>query len=333
MSLLSLKAGTTSKSIAIFVGDSSVTTGAGLTGLAFNTASLTAYYLREGGTATAITLATLAAVNSAYSSGGFKEVSSANMPGSYRLDLPNAALAAGASWVQVLLKGATNMRPVVVDIELTAVDHQDSVRFGMTALPNAAAAASGGVPVLGTNATAISFTGGMTISKTTGDALTLSSGGSNGNGLAVSGNGSGAGVTFTGGATGNGMSVVGGGTSGDGINVTTTLGHGMNLAPVGANKHGLFATGGYGGTGDGIRAVAGIGGVAIRGLDAAWSTTIEGSYSALQFMRLMGAALLGKASGLDTSSPVFRDTGDSTNRISATVDTNGNRTGVTLDAS
>src|SRR5690348_12818961 len=106
---LTLKGGTTSQSIPVVIQDSSSTTGGGLTGLVFNTASLTAYYWREGGSPTAITLATLAAINSAYSSGGFKEADATNMPGVYRLDIPDAAIAASAKWVAVVLRGAANM--------------------------------------------------------------------------------------------------------------------------------------------------------------------------------------------------------------------------------
>jgi hypothetical protein len=40
--------GKTSKLVEIFIQDSSSTTGAGLTGLVFNTASFTAYYYRSG---------------------------------------------------------------------------------------------------------------------------------------------------------------------------------------------------------------------------------------------------------------------------------------------
>lgn len=150
MAKLSIVAGATSQSVNIFVQDSSSTAGAGLSGLAFNTSSLIAYYTFAGAnaTATAITLATLAAVNSAFSSGGFKEIDATNMKGLYRLDLPNAALAtAHGRVVTVQLGGATNMAPVVLEIELTGIDNQDGVRAGMTALPNAAANAAGGLPV------------------------------------------------------------------------------------------------------------------------------------------------------------------------------------------
>lgn len=61
-----------------------------------------------------------------------------------------------------------------------------------------------------------------------------------------------------------------------------------------------------------------------------WSEAIEGSYTAEEIMRGIGAALAGKASGLPLS-PVYRDMNDLKNRITATTDANGNRTSVTLD--
>jgi hypothetical protein len=64
-------------------------------------ADMTASYWRPGGTRTAITLSDLAAVNSAFSSGGVKEVDGTNMRGTYRLDVPDAALATGVDWVEL----------------------------------------------------------------------------------------------------------------------------------------------------------------------------------------------------------------------------------------
>ena len=148
---LSLKAGTTSKLIDLFIQDSSSTTGAGLTGLVYNTASLTGYYYREGAaSAVAITLATMTL--GTWATGGFVVIDGTNMPGCYQLGIPDAALAAGAQSVIVMLKGATNMAPLVLEIELTAIDNQDSVRAGLTALPNAAAEAAGGLFTRGTGA-------------------------------------------------------------------------------------------------------------------------------------------------------------------------------------
>lgn len=138
--------GTTSYVTYIFIQNSSVTTGAGLTGLVFNSASLTCYYVRPLAAAVAVTLVTQT-VTGAYSSGGFVEVSAANMPGVYRLDIPNAALASGVDSVVLELKGATNMAPVLLEIQLTSLNVNDAVRGGMTALPNANANAAGGLPI------------------------------------------------------------------------------------------------------------------------------------------------------------------------------------------
>lgn len=152
MAKLTFKAGTTSKDVNILIQDSSVSTGAGKTGIAYNTSGLTAYYHRQGANAaTAITLATKTL--GTWATGGFVEVSSANMPGLYELGIPDAALASGATWVVIMLFGVTNMAPVTLEIELTSVDNQDSVRMGLTALPNANAASSNGLLTSGTGQT------------------------------------------------------------------------------------------------------------------------------------------------------------------------------------
>lgn len=114
----------TSVSVHVFIRDSSATTGVGLTGLVFNTSGLTAYYALSAGSSTSITLATLAAANSAYSSGGFKEVDATNMPGIYRFDIPNAVFSGGTLAGVIMLRGATNMEPCVIELEITALDLQ-----------------------------------------------------------------------------------------------------------------------------------------------------------------------------------------------------------------
>lgn len=154
-----IKAGTTGHIARVFIQNTSSTTGAGLTGLAFNSAGLTAYYSRVGAaTATAITLVTATA--GTFASGGFVELDATNMPGIYELHIPNAALASGANGVHLMLKGATNMVPVPIEIELDAVDYQDAVRLGLTALPAANAGASGGIITEGTGTAQIAVTGG-----------------------------------------------------------------------------------------------------------------------------------------------------------------------------
>jgi hypothetical protein len=133
MPKISIVAGATSQTVNIFIADSTSTTGAGLTGLVFNTAGLTAYYMLPRAAAVAITLATLAAVTSAYSSGGFKEIDATHAPGWYRLDLPNAAIASGR-FSSMHLQGATNMAPLPVEIELTGWDNQDAAAGGLTSV-------------------------------------------------------------------------------------------------------------------------------------------------------------------------------------------------------
>jgi hypothetical protein len=92
-----------------------------------------AYYFRAGDTAsTAITLASGTA--GTWSSGGLSAVDATNMPGLYELGLPNAALSGSGESVIVYLKGAANMVPCLLEIELTSVDVQDGNAFGMAYL-------------------------------------------------------------------------------------------------------------------------------------------------------------------------------------------------------
>lgn len=139
-------AGATDQTIDVFIQDSSSTTGGGLTGLVYNTASLTCYY-RKGATGTpaALSLATQT-VGGAHSDGGFVAVDGTNCPGQYRLDLSDT-IVASAGMVTLYLKGAANMAPCVIEIEVVSVNKFDAVRMGMTALPNAAADAAGGLVV------------------------------------------------------------------------------------------------------------------------------------------------------------------------------------------
>lgn len=176
MAKLSLKQGTTSKSVLVFIQNSGSTTGAGLTGLVFNSASLIAYYCQPGVTgSTVISLATLASATAAYSSGGFKEIDATNMPGTYRLDIPNAALT-GAADVVIMLSGAASMAPLPLEIELTGWDNQDAVHGGMSALPNTAVTTNASLLTSGTGTDQISVTSGrIDIGKALGTAVTLDS--------------------------------------------------------------------------------------------------------------------------------------------------------------
>lgn len=67
------------------------------------------------------------------------------------------------------------------------------------------------------------------------------------------------------------------------------------------------------------------------GITAIWAEVMTGTTTAVQAMRGFIAAMLGKASGLDTNAPKYRNIADTKNVIDATTDENGNRTSVTLD--
>lgn len=113
-------AGSTSVLVEFPVYDSSSTIGALLAGLTYNSSGLTAYYYRSGAAGSvSMSLATM--TMGTWATLGFVAVDGTNMPGLYQLGIPNAALASGATAVTIYLKGATNMVPVVLELELTSV--------------------------------------------------------------------------------------------------------------------------------------------------------------------------------------------------------------------
>lgn len=128
-----VKKGSTSVRLKIFISDSSSTTGAGLTGLAYNSASLTWYYHRDDSGNAGGTQVTLAsATKGTFTSGGFVEIDSTNLPGWYEIGVPDAALASGANAVAMHLKGATNMAPLPIELELVSYDPNDAAALGLS---------------------------------------------------------------------------------------------------------------------------------------------------------------------------------------------------------
>ncbi len=134
-----VKKGATDRSVTLRIVDS--TDGTPETGVVFNTSGIDLWYRREGGAKVSITEATLSTLTDAHADGGFLHIGDGN----YRLDLPDAAFATGANHVDV---GGTVTGMVVIGgrVRLVNYDPEDSVRLGLTALPNAAAGASGGLP-------------------------------------------------------------------------------------------------------------------------------------------------------------------------------------------
>jgi hypothetical protein len=134
-------AGTTSVLVRVFIANSSVTTGAGLTGLTYSSASLTAYYIRDGGTSTtAISLVT--ATVGTWVSGGFVEVDATHMPGIYEIGLPNAVVAAGVAKATLYLQGATNMQDTVLFIDIPTGDAYAALTTTTYAEPSSVPAAT-----------------------------------------------------------------------------------------------------------------------------------------------------------------------------------------------
>lgn len=65
--------------------------------------------------------------------------------------------------------------------------------------------------------------------------------------------------------------------------------------------------------------------------DAVWDDVVDGTATARESMRLQNSAMGGKASGMGTTTAVFRDLADTKARITATVDADGNRSAITRD--
>lgn len=140
-----VKKGATDRSVTLRIIDSA--DGTPETGVVFNTSGIDLWYRREGAAVTSVTEATLAALTTAHADGGFLHVSH----GVYRFDLPDAAFATGANYVDI---GGTVTGMIVIGgrVRLVDYDPEDTVRLGLTALPNAAAEAAGGLYTRGTGA-------------------------------------------------------------------------------------------------------------------------------------------------------------------------------------
>ena len=92
----------------------------GATGLTATTTGLNARYNRTRSTSVSIPLVART-ITQAWVAGGFAEVDPVYMPGLYRLDLPDAAVAAGADDVTVVVRGESGTNGAVVTIKLLAI--------------------------------------------------------------------------------------------------------------------------------------------------------------------------------------------------------------------
>ncbi len=324
--LMSYKRGQGSIVLRVKILDSTASTGAGKTGLtsasssliistiADNEATATAYTVAASNVETITTLGTFSAPTSGKCR--FKEVDSTNHKGVYEIQIADARFAvSSAKSLLVSIVGATGAAETDAVIPLMDIDPYDSVRAGLTSLPNAAANTNGGLPVLSSSGTTLAYTistlttytgntpqtgdsyarigatgSGLTslapsstalstatwtttragyidnlsagavalnsgvylangthgganatvtlksinVSNSTGDAVTISSTGSDGHAIYASGNGGGDGMYIVGGSTGHGLHLQGGSTSGDGLHtVAQTSGDGIQTTGAG----------------------------------------------------------------------------------------------------
>jgi hypothetical protein len=160
-----VKRGATSVMLRVFIQANNVTTGVGLTGLTNSSTNLNIAMLRElsataevyaGADIETITTIGTYAAPTASTNIRFKAVDATNMPGVYELQFHNSANQGFGSgdasryvtlYIFEITTTSLNIAPLPSEITLVAVDIQDTVRLGLTALPNAAADAAGGLPI------------------------------------------------------------------------------------------------------------------------------------------------------------------------------------------
>jgi hypothetical protein len=109
-STITIAPGSASQSIELYLG---------ATGLTASTAGLSARYNRTRTASVSIPLVART-IAQAWTAGGFAEVDATNMPGVYRLDLPDAALAAGADDVTIVVRGASGTNGAVMTVKLSS---------------------------------------------------------------------------------------------------------------------------------------------------------------------------------------------------------------------
>ena len=109
-STITIAPGSTSQSIELYLG---------ATGLTASTTGLSARYNRTRTASVSIPLVART-IAQAWTSGGFAEVDATNMPGVYRVDIPDAALAAGADDVTIVVRGASGTNGAVMTVKLSS---------------------------------------------------------------------------------------------------------------------------------------------------------------------------------------------------------------------
>jgi hypothetical protein len=265
-------------------------------------------YVRTGATPAAkVDAVALAAANTAHTDNRGIEVDATDTPGLYRFDWPDAAFAAGVAEAILTIKH-TSIITESLRVQIVGFNPADGVRLGLTALPNAVPAGNGGLPTVDASNRVVGIQGTIT----TLDALDTAQDTQHG-------------TTQT--AVGNVQ------TTSNSINAKTT-----NLPTDPADQSLIIAET------NNILAVLGTPDADVSAdiaavlaqvaLVKAKTDLVPGTQDGLTFAQvtmLVAAVLLGKASGLGTTTATFRAADDGADRVTATVDAVGNRSAVTLN--
>jgi len=174
-----LKRGTTSNILRVFLQDSAVTTGAGKTGLTSSSSGLiistiadveataTTYTSAATNVETITTLGTFAAPTAGKCR--FKEVDATNFPGVYEIQIADARFNVSNSTQLLVSVQCTGVAPVFAEYQFILVDLLDTVRAGLTALPNVASGSAGAIITSGTGTAQLSTTSGNVTVGTNND--------------------------------------------------------------------------------------------------------------------------------------------------------------------
>lgn len=166
-----IKRGATSNILRVFLQDSASTTGAGKTaltsassGLIISTiadleATATTYTSAATNVETITTLGTFAAPTAGKCR--FREVDATNFPGVYEIHIADARFNVTNATQLLISIQCTGVAPVYVEYQLVAVDLMDTVRFGLTALPNTAVTTNGSLITAGTGTAQLSVSSGL----------------------------------------------------------------------------------------------------------------------------------------------------------------------------
>jgi len=159
-----IKIGSTDQSVMIRFLDS--TDGTPETGVVAATTGLTVTYHVTGHAAVVLNAGSTPAINdlalltTAHTDAGILHVAD----GWYRFDLPDNAVHAGVNCtVTATADGMVGFGTV---LQLVAFDPQSTTNLGLSSIPSASSAGVGGLPILGTNATGMSFDGQVKITAT-----------------------------------------------------------------------------------------------------------------------------------------------------------------------